>query len=297
MNMKSSAAASLSAAACPTTRLSRPTVARWAATCAALACFGATTAAQAGVEFVTPVNACNKVDTSSDGKDLRLTPGRLQFDVWGSGIDVNPFVSGGFNAQYVANSKRSGAQNATGRCKLAIGSVTVQLTPLVTATTNERRILQFRMPLGDSSPLPVTVFAYRNFDFLWSGAESSTSCLGTHRQDLNNDRLTISLPAGAQTDTSNCLLTLGSSMGGLSTLAVDILTPFRYEITGLPAWMRLVSGSNVSAGGSGHAAPKFTVDVLTLRRITAQQNVQITATAPNGRANAMTLVVNPGPRL
>lgn len=296
MNTKSSAAASLSAAACPAPGVPHPAATGWAAVlCAAVAYFGATSVAQAGVEYVTPLNACNAVDTISDGKDLRLYPGRLRFDVWGSGIDVNPAVSGGFGATIVG--RRNGATNAAGPCKKAIGSVTVEVNPSVTATTDERRILQFRMPLGDLSPLPVTVFAYRSFDYRWTGPESTVTCLGTQRQDLNNDRLTITLPAGAQTDTSNCFgPRVTSSTFFSSNLVADLRTPARYQITGLPAWLRLEAGSDQGPGG-GAASPAFLIDSLTLRRITTPQTVQITATAPNGRANTMTLVVNPGATL
>ena len=294
MNMKSSAAASLSAAACPATRVPHPAATGWAAVCLALAGLGATSVAQAGVEFVTPVNACNAVDTISDGKDLRLNPGRIRFDVWGSGIDVNPAVSGGFNPTIVG--RRNGATNAAGPCKKAIGSVTVEVNSSVTATTDERRILQFRMPLGDLSPLPVTVFAFRSFDYKWSGPESAVTCLGTLRQDLNNDRLTISLPAGAQTDTSNCALSALRSNTFLSTSVVaDLSPPCRYQISGLPAWLRVDAASDQCTGRSTSVSPRFIVDTLAVRRITAPQTLQITATAPNGRANAMTLVVNPAP--
>jgi hypothetical protein len=292
--MKSSAAASLSAAACPATRVPRPAVTGWAALCVALAGMVATSVAQAGVEFVTPANACNKVDTISDGKDLRLNPGRIRFDVWGSGIDVNPAVSGGFGAMIVG--KRNGATNAAGPCKLAIGSVTVEVNSAVTATTDERRTLQFRMPLGDLSPLRVTVFAFRSFDYRWSGPESSVTCLGTLRQDLNNDRLTISLPAGAQTDTSNCVQAALRSNTFLSeNVIADLSPPCRYQISGLPAWLRLDAGTDQCTGRSTSVSPRFIVDTIAVRRIAAQQTMQITATAPNGRANAMTLVVNPGP--
>lgn len=296
MNTKSSAAASLSAAACQAPRVPHPAATGWAALCVAVACFGATSVAQAGVEYVTPLNACNAVDTSSDGKDLRLNPGRIRFDVWGSGIDVNPAVSGGFAATIVG--RRSGATNATGPCKKAIGSVTVEVNSSVTATTDERRILQFRMPLGDLSPLPVTVFAFRSFDYKWNGPESAVTCLGTQRQDLNNERLTISLPAGAQADTSNCIPSALRSVTFLSTtVAADLSPPCRYQFSGLPAWLRLDTGSDQCTGRSTSVSPRFIVDTMAVRRITAQQTLQITATAPNGRSNAMTLVVNPGPTL
>jgi len=260
--------------------------------------------AHAGVEFVTEVGACSKVDTIGDGKDLRLAPGpNTRFEVWGSGIDVNPSVrvttsdsnAGTVSARIV--SVKSGPQNAAGPCKYATGSALVELSSPITATTNLRRTLRFRMPLGDESPLATTVFAYRDINHTWQNP-SMPLCLsrgmGTARLDLNNERLTISLPPGAGSDTSNCTMDLTSSIGTTSSQAVDIRKESSYAISGQPSWMALDPASHrlVNLFGAG---PRFRVDVLSLRRVTSVQTSTIVASTPNGHRDTITLVVNPPP--
>jgi hypothetical protein len=52
-------------------------------------------AAFAGVEFVAPVGNCtNKVDVIGDGKDLFLTAGSVQFEVFGNSVDLSNPTSG-----------------------------------------------------------------------------------------------------------------------------------------------------------------------------------------------------------
>jgi hypothetical protein len=177
----------------------------------------------AGVEFVTDVGQCTKVDTIGDGKDLRIMAGTgtaqdpsggpTRFEVWGSGIDMNPGVRviandsnpGTVTARIV--SVRNGPQNAVGPCGYATGSALVEVTAPPSSTTNLRRTLRFRMPLGDESPLAMTVLAYPTPVFTWD-QDRIPHCLlqgtGTVTRDLNNRRLTISLPPGAGTDSSNC---------------------------------------------------------------------------------------------
>ena len=64
------------------------TIAVLAAVLTLLPCVG-----EAAVEFVTPVNVCNKVDTMGDGSDLSVQAGNnVRFEVWGDGVDINPAV-------------------------------------------------------------------------------------------------------------------------------------------------------------------------------------------------------------
>ena len=259
---------------------------------------------QAGVEFVTEAGACSKVDTIGDGKDLRLPPGtNTRFEVWGSGIDMNPSVrvttndtnAGTVSARII--SVRSGPQNAVGPCKYATGSALVEVDSPITATTNLRRTLRFRMPLGDESPLATTVFSFRDINYTWDTLSAPfclTKGMGTATLDLNNDRLTISLPPGAGSDTSNCTMDLGSTIATTSSQAVDIRKTFSYSISGLPSWLTADSRSTNSVNLFG-AGPRLNADVLSLRRITSVQTSTIAASAPNGKRDTVTLVVNPPP--
>lgn len=272
----------------------------------------------AGVEFVTDVGQCTKVDTIGDGKDLRIIAGTgttqdpsggpTRFEVWGSGIDVNPSVRvtasdsnpGTVTARIV--SVRNGPQNASGPCKLATGSALVEVTAPPSSTVDLRRSLRFRMPLGDESPLAVSVLAYRTPVFTWAAQPTNdTSCLlkgmGTVRLDLNNERLTLSLPPGAGADTSNCTLQLRGEIRAPTSVMPDLRKQYTYSFSGLPSWLSVNSGTGRSQNSSpaGTATPQMSADVLQLRRLTAVQTSQIVATAPNGRRDTVTLVVNPPP--
>ena len=277
----------------------------------------ATSPAQAGVEFVTDVGQCDKVDTIGDGKDLRIMAGTgtaqdpsggpTRFEVWGSGIDMNPsvrVVGNDSTATVTARiiSVRNGPQNATGPCKYSTGSALVEVTAPPSSTTDLRRTLRFRMPLGDESPLAMTVLAYRTPVFTWpTVATTDPYCLlkgfSQPQIDLNNKRLTISLPPGAGTDTSNCTFSLLGQITAPTSVRPDLRKQYTYGITGLPSWLS-VSGSTARSLNSmppGIANLRLDANVLQLRRLTAAQTSQLVATAPNGRRDTLTLVVNPPP--
>ncbi|MBP5991127.1 MAG: hypothetical protein KA766_14070 [Piscinibacter sp.] len=273
----------------------------------------------AAVEFVTTVGTCNKVDTPSDGKDLSVQAGNnLRFEVWGDGIDVNPSVrwtvDGGPNDNLVTArivKPHSGVENLGRGCRIAKGSVEVEVDSPDEAGATRQRSLWFRMPLGDESRLQMRVVPFRTP--VWTFADerpaqgaaffrraltqSPADCLtrsgGTVVRDLNDTRMTITLPPGANGDTSNCTLEFRTSVSPADSPEIDIQQEFGYTVSS-PAHMRLVSGDNRAAGALATRVIRFTGDVANIRNTRATRTSTLTIATPNpNRADTLTLVINP----
>ena len=270
------------------------------------------TPAEAAVEFVTPVGSCTVVDRIGDNKDLRVAQGTLEFEVWGSGVDMavevgtRLTINGGGGVTATIREKRSGPQNLAGPCRQATGSVRVRVVS-DQQQADFRRTLMFPMPFGGSpSPLAVTFRAQRPFAWTWSdvAVTEGIGCLipsvNSYRVDLNSKRLTIDLPPGARNDTSNCTAALNSAIRIDQAPSIDVDAPFSYQISGQPGWLTQNTRSLQARGlavrdANGHPRPAFNVNVLELRRITRPGEFRLTAGNSNGRTDTLTLVVNPGP--
>jgi len=273
----------------------------------------------AAVEFVTPVGTCNRVDTPSDGKDLSVQAGQnLRFEVWGDGIDVNPSVrwtvDGGPDDDLVKARivrPHSGVENLGRGCKIAKGSVEVEVDSPDEAGATRQRSLWFRMPLGDESRLQMRVVPFRTP--VWTFADerpaqgaaffrraltqTPADCLtksgGTVVRDLNDSRMTITLPPGANSDTSNCTLEFRTSVSPADSPEIDIQQEFGYTVTS-PAHMRLVSGDNKAGGALATRVVRFTGDVANIRNTRATRTSTLTIATPNpNKSDTLTLVINP----
>jgi len=277
---------------------------------------------RAAAEFVTPVGTCTKVDTTSDGKDLSVMAGNnVRFEVWGDGIDVNPAVrvtvdDANVDAFVTARITRShnGAENLMRGCRIAKGSVEVEVDSPAEAGATRQRSLRFRMPLGDESrlqmrvvPFPVPVWTFRSREQAGGPSQylrqSPPNCLtksiGTVVTDLNDTRMIITLPPGAGSDTSNCVLEFDTLLMPPRTPTFDIQRQFNYTITA-PADVSL-SGSTASGGptATGPLAMKalpFTGNAGLIRRTTATRTSTLRVATPNpNRFDTLTLVINPPP--
>jgi len=264
----------------------------------------------AAVEFVTPVGTCSKVDTNSDGKDLSVQAGEnVRFEVWGDGIDVNPAVRitvDDANNDQLVTAKilkaHNGAENLFRGCKIAKGSVEVEVDSPAEAGATRQRSLRFRMPLGDESRLQMRVVPFRTP--VWTFGElrqMPANCLtknvGTIVRDLNNSRLTITLPPGANSDTSNCEVRIGTYVSPAERLPViDIQRSFSFTVTA-PAHTRLVSGQNTAPGALANAHyMQFIGDVANIRGTRADRSNTLTVATPNpNRSDTLTLVIKAPP--
>lgn len=264
----------------------------------------------ADVEFVVaPIGDCNKVDVIGDGKDLFLQPGLVRFEVWGGGLDIGNSVritSDDGNVGEVFPSilrAHNGAENLLRGCRQATGSVEVEVSSPADTTSNLQRSLRFRKDLfGNESRLQVTVVAFHTPSWTFNTfSESPARCLtrniGTIVQDNNNQRLTVTLPAGAATDTSNCTLSLSTRIGpSVTGTEVDVNRTFNYAITGTPNFLSLVPGTNQAGCHGCLAQPRFNLsDIANIRSTTTQRVFLLTGTAPNNRLDTLTLVINPPP--
>lgn len=274
----------------------------------------------AAVEFVTRVGTCDKVDTIGDGKDLSVQAGNnMRMEVWGDGIDINPAVrvtaddsnAGTVTAQIIR--PHNGLENLGRGCKIAKGSVEVEVDSPATTGATLQRSLRFRMPLGDESRLQMRVVPFRTP--VWTFAdqpsvpgapyfqravtqtppECLTKNVGTVVRDLNNARVTITLPPGANGDTSNCTLEFRTSVSPSDRPEIDIQQEFGYTVTS-PAHMRLVSGDNRAAGALATRVIRFTGDVANIRGTRAIRTSTLTIATPNpSQSDTLTLVINPPP--
>ena len=144
----------------------------------------AASVAQAGIEFVTPINQCNhKVDEIGDGKDLFIIADRdVRFEVWGFQMDFTTSVHVGMDDNVHGNIKariirtRSGSDNSgrvdqTGTSCPFVGSVEVKVDTAVTFTQIRQRSLYLKVEvLGFSGEhrLQMTVKPYPKFDARWN---------------------------------------------------------------------------------------------------------------------------------
>jgi hypothetical protein len=272
----------------------------------------------AAVEFVTPIGTCNKVDTIGDGKDLSLQAGNdVRFEVWGDGIDVNPAVRvtvDDANVDTLVTARilraHNGVENLGRGCRIAKGSVEVEVDSPDEAGITRQRSLRFRMPLGDESRLQTRVVPFRTpiWKFtnprtlinnnsryvLQNPQECLTKNIGTVVRDLDDTRITITLPSGAAADTSTCALEFNTTVTPSDRPKIDIQKPFGYGLT-VPAVMTLISGSNTADGALDTALIRFTGNVANIRRITARNSSTLTVRTPNNRTDTLTLVINPPP--
>ncbi len=283
-------------------------------------------ATQAAVEFVTPVGTCKVVDTIGDNKDLSLQAGSgIRFEVWGDGIDVRKEVrlttddshAGTVTATILR--AHGGLENTGRSCKQNKGSVEVQVSSPADATQVLQRSLRFKMPLGDESRLQTRIVPFVQPVWTWSSPvldQSPTNCLtkniGTVVVDSQDTRLTITLPAGANTDTSNCSLKFHTVLQPATRPEVDISTKFSYTITGTPSYLTLVSGTDSTTSPIANLIPTFNgaaVDIRstkatptktglsTLRLLagTGPRTSTMTVAAPNGLKDTLVAVIEPPP--
>jgi hypothetical protein len=263
--------------------------------------------ATAAVEFVTPVGVCQKVDTVADGRDLSVQAGNdMRFEVWGDGIDVNPAVRvtvDDNNADSLVTARilraHNGGENLVRGCRVAKGSVEVQINSPAEAGATRQRSLRFRMPLGDESRLQMRVVPFPTPVWTFTGlVQNPSQCLtrsiGTVDRDLDNARMTITLPPGAARDTSNCTLEFRTLVNPAERPEIDIQRPFDYRV-GTPALMTLTGGATAQ-GALSASVVRFTGNVSDIRRTTALRSSTLTIATPNpNRSDSLNLVIKPPP--
>lgn len=260
---------------------------------------------EAAVEFVTGVGDCVKSDTQVDNKPLSVQAGNnLRFEVWGDGIDINPSVrvtvdDSNNDALVTARIIRAhnGAANLLRGCKIAKGSVELEVDSPAEAGATRLRSLHFRMPLGDESRLQMRVVPFRTPVWTISNVvQRPANCLsgtGTLVRDLNNARLTISLPPGANRDSSNCELEIDTLVAPEDRPEIDIQGSFRYTISAPLLTLRF-SGVDTFRGALESKHLVFTANVADIRRTTALRSVTFRLSTPNpNRSDTLALVINP----
>ena len=181
-------------------------------------------AAQAGVEFVTPIGNCTaRVDAIGDGKDLFIiASSNVQFEVFGNAVDLSDPNSGFLDSP-------------------------------INLTSNIQRSLFFRMPLGDESRLQMTIRAYPTINSLtWTSVQSAIGCIvktGTFERLEQDHKIRIVLPAGHRLDQTLCdQKTLVAQVSPSNIGELDIpfsgsasiggWQGFNDTVTGLPAFMQ-----------------------------------------------------------
>lgn len=263
--------------------------------------------ARAAVEFVTPVGGCTKVDQIGDGKDLSLQAGKnVRFEVWGSGVDVNPGVSGddaAVNARILAGTARGGPQNAVGTCRYATGSVGVEVDSPGGTTQTLQRTLRFRMPMGDTSPLQIRVVPFPQPQWRFTGfQENPQYCLTKQLtpivKDLQDKRIVITLPPGAAQDTSNCSVRLFTHISFPGGFVPDISRSFSVALTGLPNVFTLYGPTPLEFNPDWTPTGKSLTlesNIAGLRAVNAPLSSTMTVAMPNGRSDTLTVQVNPPP--
>ena len=263
-------------------------------------------AAFAGVEFVTPVGNCtNKVDTIGDGKDLFLTAGSVQFEVFGNSVDLsNPTTgfriatdSGTGNATAKIIQQRSGATNLGRGCGNT-GSAVVQVDSDPGITSNIQRSLFFKMPLGDESRLQMTIRAIPTFAATWTSVQNNVSCIvktGSFEKLDQDHKIRIQLPPGSAQDQTTCNQnTLQVQIQPASGLGeIDVAAPVKFTATGLPGF--LTANSPTAPTPASPTQIVFTMNVSGVRSLTtvSTSNIVITSSNPHSTAT-LTLEVRPG---
>jgi hypothetical protein len=258
-------------------------------------------ASVAGVEFVTTIGTCFKVDTISDGLDLSLQAGNdMQFEVWGFGVDLVDMrmtVDNNNDTSVTARiiRRHNGAENLLRGCRQATGSVEVEVDSSVTAGAIRERSLWFGDSRLQMRVVPFQTPVWTFVDLQQNPAACLTKNIGTVVRDLDNSRMTITLPPGASTDTTNCALTFRTSVAPADRPEIDIQRPFNYNVTGV-AIMTLISGSNTAAGALSTQSIRFTGNVANIRGTTAVRSSWLTAATPNpNKTDTLNVVINPPP--
>ena len=284
--------------------------------------------AHAAVEYVTRVGDCSQVDTIGDGKDLSLQAGpNIRFEVWGDGIDVRKQVrltSDDSNAGAVTariTRAHGGLENAGRICRQNKGSVEVEVDSPANTTLVLQRSLRFTMPLGDESRLQLRIVPFRQPIWTWDAnalVQSPANCLtkniGSVLVDNQSTRLTIALPAGANTDTSNCNLLFNTHSRPTDTPEIDIGATFAYAITGAPSYLTLVNGSNSTTSPNTTINPRFNGAVADIRKTepaptptktgrlspvsragNGNRTSTMTIATANGLTDALVVVIEPPP--
>ena len=121
-----------------------------------------------------------------------------------------------------------------------------------------------------------------------------TGSISTVNQDT---KLVIQLPPGAAQDQTTCTSNvIELRMHAATTQNVDVTTPIRYTVTGLPSF---VSVAQDPATATPFAAPllTFTFNVSGIRHLTAASNSTITIANPiaTNRTTTISLQVTPTP--
>ncbi|MFO1218267.1 MAG: hypothetical protein U1E89_07860 [Burkholderiaceae bacterium] len=260
----------------------------------------------AAVEFVT-TGTCTRVDTQSDNQRLSVLAGNgMRFEVWGDGIDINPSVrvtvdGDPVDALVTARIVRAhnGVENLGRGCKIAKGSVEVEVNSPENAGATRERSLRFRMPLGDESRLAIKVVphptpAWTITNVVQTPARCLTKDVGSVVQDLDNSRVIINLPPGASTDTSNCAVRINTTVRPTSATQIDVDGAFRYSVQ-FPAHLSIAPGSSTSA--EGYRAVKqmaFAGNVANIRGTSATRTSTLQIATPNNRSDTLTLMSVPG---
>ncbi|MCC7288238.1 MAG: hypothetical protein IT503_18845 [Burkholderiaceae bacterium] len=263
-------------------------------------------ASQAAVEFVTGVGNCNKVDTQNDNQRLSVQAGdNMRFEVWGDGIDIGRAVrvtSVGNPADDLVTARivraHNGVENLLRGCRIAKGSVEVEVDSPAHAGATRIRTLHFRMPAGDESSLAVRVEPHRVPTWTFRGVDQSpANCLGSVVMDLGNSRATLTLRPGASTDTSNCTVRFRTSIVVADqSPAIDIQQSFNYAVQ-FPAYLRLATGSNITSPGAlSNKDIAFDGNVASIRAIQSPLVSTLVVRTPNpNRSDTLTLAINPSP--
>ena len=273
----------------------------------------------AALEYVTRVGSCTKVDQIGDGKDLVIQAGKnVRFEVWGGGVDYVGDIAHANALMPKVVSHRDGPTNLAGPCHQGTGSLLVEADTQGSAPASVQTTLHFLPPFGaDPWPLQIKILAYRQPVWTWlvststvgpgggivqtlgalqqTPAECLTKNLTTPIVDNQSHRLTITLPPGASTDSSNCTLRFNTRLVPQDEPELDVGRSWSYALAGVPAFMQTVQGSTSPDSTIQAVQPKFDVDVAGLRSITIPRTFTLTATTPNDKSDSLTLVVNPPP--
>lgn len=271
--------------------------------CAAASVIGAFAAsgAQAGVEFVTPINDChNVVDRIGDGKNLSIIADQdVRFEVWGFQMDFSTDVRvavdgvpGNIGARIVRT--RSGADNLARGCPFA-GSVEVEVDTPATFTANRFRSLFFKTNvLGFVSEhrLRLTVKPYPRFSAAWVFEDAN--CIvksGSIQRDQQDTRIVLNLPPGHGQDASTCNAHLTAQVKPQEMGELDIFKRFTYSLSGLPTFLT-VTPSNTQP--KADAVLSFAIDTARIRRLATTSNSNLRIRSPNShRTDRLSLVVVP----
>jgi hypothetical protein len=264
----------------------------------------------AGVEFVTTVGTCTKVDTIGDGKDLSVQAGNnMRFEVWGFGVDlvntIRVTVDDNNNDSLVTARiirRHNGAENLLRGCRQATGSVEVEVDSPAEAGKTRQRSLWFA-----DSRLQMRVVPFQTPVWMWGDIlQSPVNCLdNTYAQvvkDLNDSRLTINMRRDSANITSKCLLEFTTYVKPESLPEIDIQGPFSYTVT-LPPIISLKPGTNnVDPDNDATwrlvrvAQIRLIGDVAAIRGTEPTRYYTLKIATPNpNKIDTLTLVINPPP--